>query len=62
MLMPGAREARVRDRRRSPPLYPLKGVWAVLVALRLGSVFIALAGAEPVGAYWAVSHGAFVDY
>jgi ABC-type uncharacterized transport system permease subunit len=43
-------------------LYLAKGVWAVLAALVVGSVLIRLAGSDPIAAYAALFHGAFLEY
>jgi simple sugar transport system permease protein len=43
-------------------LFATRSVWAVLAALLAGSVLIAAAGSDPVAAYAALFHGAFVDY
>src|SRR5690606_38679882 len=43
-------------------LFALKSVWAVLAALVCGSFLIMLAGSDPIAAYTALFHGAFVDY
>ncbi len=42
--------------------YLLKGVWAVLAALLVGSWLIWLAGANPIFAYQALFGGAFLEY
>ena len=43
-------------------VYMLKTVWAVLVALLIGAVFILLAGGDPIEGYTALFKGAFADY
>jgi ABC-type uncharacterized transport system permease subunit len=43
-------------------VYLLKGVWAVLAALLLGSGLIWLAGSSPIDAYHALFAGAFFEY
>jgi simple sugar transport system permease protein len=43
-------------------LYMLKGVWAIISALTIGSVLIVLAGSDPIEAYTALFRGAFFDY
>lgn len=43
-------------------LYLLKGVWAVVAALLVGSLLIRLAGSDPLLAYAALFHGAFLEY
>ncbi|MEH6626517.1 MAG: ABC transporter permease [Motiliproteus sp.] len=42
--------------------YTLRSVWAVLLALVVGALFISLAGSNPVDAYYALFEGAFFDY
>lgn len=42
--------------------YLLKGVWAVVAALLVGSLLIRLAGSDPLEAYAALFHGAFLEY
>jgi simple sugar transport system permease protein len=43
-------------------VYFLKGLWAVVVALAVGSALIRLAGSDPIAAYAALFHGAFLEY
>ncbi|HUF43784.1 MAG TPA: ABC transporter permease [Aestuariivirgaceae bacterium] len=43
-------------------VYLLKGVWAVLAALLVGSILMLIAGSDPIAAYSALFHGAFFDY
>ena len=43
-------------------LYFLKSIWAILAALALGSILIMLTGANPLTAYGALFHGAFLEY
>jgi ABC-type uncharacterized transport system permease subunit len=43
-------------------LYLLRGVWAVLAALLVGSILIRLAGSDPLAAYAALFRGAFAEY
>jgi simple sugar transport system permease protein len=43
-------------------VYLLKSVWAILAALLVGSVFIMMAGSDPIEAYAALFEGAFFEY
>lgn len=43
-------------------VYMLKTIWAVLIAMLIGAVFILLAGGDPIEGYTALFKGAFADY
>ena len=43
-------------------IYMLKSVWAVMVALLLGSILISMSGSDPIAAYAALFEGAFFEY
>ena len=43
-------------------VYFLKSVWAILLALLVGSILISMAGSDPIEAYFALFKGAFFEY
>lgn len=43
-------------------VFVLRSVWAVLLALAVGSILIAAAGSNPITAYATLFEGAFLDY
>ena len=43
-------------------LYAGRSIWAILLALLAGSLLIIAAGRDPIQAYGALFHGAFLDY
>jgi simple sugar transport system permease protein len=43
-------------------LYATKSVWAILCALLVGAIVIMAGGSDPIAAYAALFHGAFLEY